>query len=271
MNKTIKAVFFGKNAAVSLLLIIGIFFVLGFACGKGDGKPVPSEYVGAWTGEDGSTLTIRNDNTGDYKSGGTTVSGGTVAVGDDNKLSITFVGVGPSFTIDKAPSGNKMTLSGVVYRKSGGSDTGSDAKSDSKSDKTSSSDTSSSSGEVPSNEKLQSLVKKTLMDFNEAIQSDDFSDFHDTLSEPFQEQASAEKLAGVFHEFVEKKMDFSTAKNLTATFNPAPDVSKQGSYKVLHTKGYFPTSPRKTNFEFKYIDEDGEWKLSSIDINTKDQ
>ena len=270
MNKTINAVFFGKSTAVSLLLITGILFVVGFACGKGDGKPVPSEYVGAWTGEDGSTLAIRGDNTGDYKSGSTSVSGGTVAIGDDNKLSITFVGVGPSFTIDKAPSGNKMTLSGVVYRKSGSSDTGSDTKSDSKSDKTSS-DTSTSSGDVPSDEKLQSLVKKTLMDFNEAIQNDDFSDFHDTLSEPFQKQVSAEKMSGVFHEFVEKKMDFSTAKNLKATFNPAPDVSNQGSYKVLHTKGYFPTSPRKTNFEFKYIDEDGEWKLSSIDINTKDQ
>jgi len=267
MKNTLNTLFFGKSAAISLLLVVGIFFVLGFACGKGDAKPIPSEYVGAWTGEDGSTLTIRNDSTGDYKSGGTTVSGGTVAVGDDNKLSITFIGVGPSFTIDKAPSGNKMTLSGVVYRKGGGSDT--DA--DSKTDKSSSSDTSSSSGEVPSDDKLQSLVKTTLMDFNEAVQNDDFSDFHDTMSEPFKKQASPEKLSGVFHEFVEKKIDFSTAKNLKATFNPAPDVSDQSGYKVLHVKGYYPTSPRKTNFEFKYIDEDGEWKLSSIDINTKEQ
>ena len=265
MKNTINMVFFGKSAAVSLLFVAGIFFVVGFACGKGDSKPVPSEYMGAWTGEDGSTLTIRSDSSGDYKSGGTSVSGGTVAIGDDNKLSITFVGVGPSFTIDKAPSGNKMTLSGVVYRKSGGSDTSTD------SDKTSSSDTSSSKGDVPSDDKLQSLAKTTLVDFNEAIQNNDFSDFHDTMSQPFQKQASAEKLAGVFHEFVEKKVDFSPAKKLTATFNPTPEITKEAGYKMLHLKGYYPTSPRKTNFEFKYINEDGEWKLSSIDINTKDQ
>jgi hypothetical protein len=269
MKNTINMVFFGKSAAVSLLLVIGIFFVLGFACGKGDGKPVPSEYVGAWTGDDGSTLTIRGDSSGDYKSGATSVSGGTVAIGDDNKLSITFVGVGPSFTIDKAPSGNQMTLSGVVYRKSGGSDTKSDTKTDS--DKSSSSDTSSSKGDVPSDDKLQSLAKTTLMDFNEAVQSGDFSDFHDTLSKPFQKQASADKIAGVFNEFVEKKVDFSSAKSMKATFNPAPEVTKEGTYKVLNLKGTYPTSPRKTNFNFKYIDEDGEWKLSSIDINTKDQ
>jgi hypothetical protein len=109
------------------------------------------------------------------------------------------------------------------------------------------------------------------MDFNDAVQSGDFSDFHDTLSKPFQKQASADKIAGVFNEFVEKKVDFSTAKNMKATFNPAPEITKDGSYQVLNLKGYYPTSPRKTNFTFKYINEDGEWKLSSIDINTKDQ
>src|SRR4051794_15242389 len=56
-------------------------------------------------------------------------------------------------------------------------------------DKSSSDDRSSSdksSGDVPSDTKLQSLAKQTLMDFNEAIQSGDFSDFHETLSKPFQ-------------------------------------------------------------------------------------
>ena len=84
-----------------------------------------------------------------------------------------------------------------------------------------------SSGDIPSDSKLQSLAKQTLMDFNEAIQSGDFSDFHSTLSEPFQQQASADKLAGVFHEFVESKIDFSSAKNLDATFTPAPTESRR--------------------------------------------
>jgi hypothetical protein len=245
---------------------MGLLFVLGFACGKGD-KPAPPEYVGAWTGDDGSTLTIRADGSGDYKNGGTTVTGGAVSVEGD-KLSITFVGVGPSFKIDKAPSGNQMTLEGVVYRKGGSSDTSTDKSS---SNDKSSSDDKKASGDVPSDSDLQSLVKQTLMDFNGAIQSGDFSDFHDTLSEPFQKQASPEKLAGVFHEFVENKLDFSSAKNLTATFSPTPSVEKEGSYKVLHVQGYYPTKPRKTNFNFKYIKEEGEWKLSSIEVNTKDQ
>ena len=254
----IKNLLFGKSSAASFLLALSVLFVVGFACGKGDSKPPPAEYIGAWTGDDGSTLTIRGDGSGDYKSGSTSVTGGSVSV-EDNKLSITFVGVGPSFKIDKAPSGNQMTLEGVVYHKGGGS-----------SDDDTSSDN-QPSGDVPANSELQSLVKQTVLDFNDAIQSGDFSDFHETLSSPFKKQASAEKLEGVFHEFVENKLDFSSVQDLTATFSPPPDIEKDSGYKVLHLKGSYPTKPRKTNFDLKYIKEEGDWKLSSIEINTKDQ
>jgi hypothetical protein len=189
MKTTIVNVLFGKGAAASLLLILGMLFVMGFACNTSNS-------------DGGNTAANKSD------------------------------------------------------------------------DKTASSDDKSSDkgkGDVPSDAKLQTLAKQTLMDFNTAIQSDDFSDFHDTLSEPFQKQVSADKLGGVFHEFVEKKMSFDTAKDLDATFSPSPEITNDAGYKMLVLKGYYPTKPRKTNFEFKYINEDSKWKLSSIDVNTKDQ
>src|SRR5438874_12714987 len=113
---------FGSAAITSLLLVFGIFFVLGFACGGGS-KPAPPEYVGAWTGDDGSTIAIRADGSGDYKLGATSISGGSADIDPSAKtLSIKFASLGPSFTIDKPPSGNQMTLSGVVYKKAGSSD-----------------------------------------------------------------------------------------------------------------------------------------------------
>ena len=137
-------------------LVLGIFFLVGFACNSGQvriRKPISSDYFGAWTGsDDGSTITIRGDGTGDYKSGGTTVDGGTVEINDvDKMLSIKFFGIGPSKKIDKAPSGNQMTLDGVVYRKGGGTD--------SKPDTTSSTKT----GDAPSNSEVEAkLCKKPL-------------------------------------------------------------------------------------------------------------
>ena len=120
-------------------------------------------------------------------------------------------------------------------------------------------------------DRLQDLARTTVLDFNDAIQSGDFNDFHATLSKPFQKEASADKLEGVFNEFIKAKLDFREVRNLDAKFTAEPEIVKQAGYDMLQLKGQYATTPRKTNFELKYINEDGEWKLSSININTKDQ
>ena len=260
----------GRSAVISLLLVGGIFFLVGFACNSGS-KPLPSEYVGVWTAADGSTISLRADATGDYKSGGTSVSGGAVEIDDAKKeMTIKLVGIGPTFKIDKPPSNGQMTLDGMVYRRAGES---SDTKSDDTSSKKDnfSTDDDSSNGDVPSNDKLQNLAKTSVLDFNDAVQSGDFSDFHDTLSKPFQKEASADKLAGVFHEFVEAGVNLKEVKGLDAKFTTKPAIVRSAGYDMLTLEGYYPTTPRKTNFKLKYINEDGDWKLSSININTKDQ
>src|SRR6266481_2795181 len=56
MKTSINRALVGTDAVASLLLVFGIFFLVGFACNRGksaDSKPIPSEYFGAWTGEDG--------------------------------------------------------------------------------------------------------------------------------------------------------------------------------------------------------------------------
>lgn len=128
-----------------------------------------------------------------------------------------------------------------------------------------------STGEVPTERQAQELARTTLMDFNDAIQKGDFEDFHRTISKPFQKQASPERLRDVFTVFVDANADFSSARHMTAEFSPSPSVEKKSGINHLHLKGRYPTSPRKTNFDFKYIPEDGEWKLVAIEVNTKDQ
>lgn len=259
MNKSSTS----RNAVATLTLVFGILFVLGFACNSGS-KPLPPEYVGAWTGDDGSTITLRGDATGDYISGGTKVTGGAVEIDDAKKeLTIKLVGMGPTFKIDKAPTGSTMTLSGVVYRKSGGADT---TSSDTKSSNT----VTAKKGEVPSDDDLQSLARQTMLDFNKAIQDDDFTEFHKTLAKPFQRQASAEKLAGVFSSFVTAGVNFSEVSDLDANFSSTPTIEKSAGYDMLNLKGQYATTPRKTNFDLKYIFEDGAWKLGAINVNTKD-
>lgn len=128
-----------------------------------------------------------------------------------------------------------------------------------------------SKGEVPSDREAQEIARTTLLDFNDAIQKGDFEDFHRTISKPFQKQASPTRLRDAFKVFIDAKIDFSEVRGMTAVMSTAPSVEKKMGINNLQLKGYYPTSPRKTNFDFKYIPEGDEWKLIAIEVNTKDQ
>jgi hypothetical protein len=100
------------SVAVVALLAVGL--------GCASSTPPPTHYVGAWTGADGTLLTIRDDGSGDYKSGSSNVTNGSVTVDEGAKtLKLTLAGMGPKYKIDTPPTGNEMTLDGVVYRKPG--------------------------------------------------------------------------------------------------------------------------------------------------------
>ncbi|MBK7705285.1 MAG: hypothetical protein IPJ30_05760 [Acidobacteria bacterium] len=235
----------------TLSITLGVLLMIGLACG-GSSKPAPSEYVGFWTGADGTTITIRADGGADYKSSNTSISGGGLEIDEAGKtLKITFASLGPSFTIDKAPDGNQMTLSGVVYKKGGVAAT----------------------LEMPAEPELQELAKATMKDFDGAVQSGDFTGFYKKLAKKFQDQSSPDKLKDAFKVFVDNKDDFDLKSVFTmkATFEPSPTFEPIGDEKALSLTGSYATSPKKLKFELKYFKEEGAWKLASIRINTADK
>lgn len=102
----------------SLAAIVAVLFA-AMACG-GSNTPPPAGYAGSWTGADGTFIAIRADGSGDYKSGNSHITGGSAVIDEGAKtLKISFAGMGPTFTIDKPPAGDQMTLSGVVFKKGG--------------------------------------------------------------------------------------------------------------------------------------------------------
>lgn len=131
-------------------------------------------------------------------------------------------------------------------------------------------DADASTGKMPSDEQLQELARETVLDFNDAIQSEDFTAFHSKISKPFQKQASPERFKQVFAEFLNNNIDFKEVNDLQAEFSPAPALGKESGYNVLSLNGSYATSPRRTKFELKYIPEGKEWKLIFIRISTKD-
>lgn len=124
-------------------------------------------------------------------------------------------------------------------------------------------------GEVPSELDMEKLTKTTLLDFNDAVQKGDFSDFYDTISKVWKRTSTPQKFNEGFSEFIDKKIDISNIKGKVAQFDPQPTVKKKSGYQVLDAKGKYDTSPLPVRFETEYIKEGGEWKLISIRVDTR--
>jgi hypothetical protein len=128
-----------------------------------------------------------------------------------------------------------------------------------------------SKGEMPSNPELQDMTKTTLLDFNSAVQSADFTSFHGKICKPWKSQITAEKLKESFQAFIDKDIDIGNISSSTAEFSPAPEIGRELGYKTLKLRGRYPTSPQYTKFELNYIPEGKEWKLSKIVVDTTER
>lgn len=120
--------------------------------------------------------------------------------------------------------------------------------------------------EVPSDDEAQEMAKATLLEFNRAIQKEDFTDFYDTISKTWKKEITPQKFNEAFAEFIEKKVDISDISAKDADFSPSPSVAKEQGYDMLTLAGEYDTSPSKKKFELKYIPQGKDWKLSRIRV-----
>lgn len=284
MKKFANRIFRGKDSKITLLLIFSLFIFVGLSCKRGsktNTKPIPQAFLGDWEGQDGATLSIRADGTGDYHAGSTKVDGGTAEVNEaERTLSVTFFGIGKTMKIDQPPSGDQMKLDGVTFRRKGGFTTStstSDSTSNSKSDSPFSSDTPplskttpSSRGDAPPDSEVESLVKETMTDFADAIEKEDFSDFRTTTSKDFQVSYTAAQLKASFQTFVDKKDQVLPSLNAvdesSVSFTDGPRIRTEKGYKILVANGIFSTRPYPVQFETEYELEKGAWKILKIKV-----
>lgn len=124
-----------------------------------------------------------------------------------------------------------------------------------------------SKGAMPSEGELQYLVRDTMLSFNNAIQSSDFSSFYSGISKQWQKQTSAEELESQFQSFIDGKANFGEIRSMTADIK-SKATRKQSGYNVLDVKGEYPTKPITTTFDLSYVAEGSEWRLFKIQVYT---
>ncbi|MGI8639696.1 MAG: hypothetical protein ACR2MG_07055 [Pyrinomonadaceae bacterium] len=254
-----------RNSRLDLACGILILLVLVLGCSDGGDsnssgetakKSVPPAYIGVWTGQDGSTVTLRNDSTGDYKSGGKSVSGAAVEI-DEAAKEIRFSLLGfdsGKYKIDQAPAGNRMKLDGMEYRRTAGFST---EDSENKTDAT-------TSGEVPTEDELRPIASKTIQDFDDALQQGDFADFYSTVSETWQSQITAAELDKAFAPIAAQKNNYKLKADAPLVFSSKPALKDD----VLEINGgYQNVKGKNIPFRLKYIKESDDWKLLGIRLN----
>lgn len=273
----------GFSCLGCLAVTILAFVILGNSLrGAIQKTPLPAsqmDYVGAWTGADGTTLTIRADGSGDVVAGGTKVTNGRVKIDEGAKtLEVGLFGIEKEWRIDQPPSAEtrRMVLDGTQFRSGSGStrSTGSEPPASpggdapvspgSDDDEPSSGDSGNPLAAVPDQAEATALAKVGLMEFNAAVQSEDFTSFHTNAASSLRTEHTPDSIKTAFNVFIQNKSLLEPISSMDPAVEKAT-VTPQGNLEVV---GDYSSDP-PLKFELVYQKEDGVWKLAGINVNRK--
>ncbi len=108
------------------------------------------------------------------------------------------------------------------------------------------------------------MARTSILAFNEAVQTKDFTAFHGQISKLWQDQITPAKLKAVFQSFIEKGIDVSKISDVDPVFSEPAKIDGDG---VLILQGHYPTAPSEVQFRLKYVSEKGDWKLVGIKLD----
>lgn len=120
---------------------------------------------------------------------------------------------------------------------------------------------------LPTDNEQEILVKTTLMTFNDANLTGNYSILHAKAAKLFRDQLTVEKLAASFKVFRDKKVNLASIVADEIESSKAPVLDKG----VLTLKGRFKDDEKKIRFDLQFVDEGGAWKLVGINVNYKEE
>ncbi|MFV0388305.1 MAG: hypothetical protein ACK5NT_06095 [Pyrinomonadaceae bacterium] len=122
---------------------------------------------------------------------------------------------------------------------------------------------------VPSDERATEIATKTLLAFNSAVKSGDFTNFYnEQVSSFWKKQTTPQTFNEGFAEFITKNVDIGSIEGKEPTFSPPPKIVTRNGVKVLMLYGKYKTFPRPVNFQLEYIFDGDAWKLITIKVDT---
>jgi hypothetical protein len=118
----------------------------------------------------------------------------------------------------------------------------------------------------PGPERQEALIKASLMTFNDANVTGNYTVLHAKLSKPFRDQFTPDKLKETFKPFADAHIDF----DIVVAKPPVPAAeAKVDDDGRLALRGYFDTQPSRVHYDLAFIMSEGEWKLIKLNVNVK--
>jgi hypothetical protein len=119
---------------------------------------------------------------------------------------------------------------------------------------------------VPDHATLETLMKSTLLTFNDANVTGNYTVFHARLAKPFRDQFSPDRLKQAFVSFAQQSINIETIAALKPVLTEEPRIDNRGALLV---RGYFETKPNRVTFLLDYFHNEGAWKLININVKVK--
>ena len=119
---------------------------------------------------------------------------------------------------------------------------------------------------LPDDSEQEILIKTTLMTFNDANLTGNYTVLHDKAATAFRKQLPPDKLADAFKDFRDKKVNIESIV--------ADEIDSGGEARiddgVLILKGRFKDDTRRIRYDLKFVREDNSWKLIGINVGYKE-
>lgn len=119
---------------------------------------------------------------------------------------------------------------------------------------------------IPPLDSLKSMADSSLTLVANSVKAGNYFDLYKTLSRNWRLKTSEAALKEKFSKLQEQNIDLTPSETFGLVFSEVPVISPKGD---LVLKGYYPTSSTPISFVLSYRDEESQWMLDDVDINTQ--